>query len=162
MMPAWRPAPSLTCTASYIVTQADLDGGSVTNTATAYAYFNGSQGTSNEATATVTAEQHPALKLTKTASPTTYDAAGQTISYSYLLENSGNVTLAGPFTVSDNKATVTCPATASLAPDASLTCTASYNGDAGRPRRRLGHQHRHSRSFLRRQTCHLQPGPGYC
>ncbi len=120
------PNASLNCSASYIVTQVDLDSGSVTNTAKAYAYFKGSQGASNEATATVTAEQKPALKLTKAASPTTYDAAGQTVSYSYLLENSGNVTLAGPFTVSDNKATVTCPATANLAPNASLTCTASY------------------------------------
>ena len=32
------------------------------------------------------------------------------ISYSYLVTNSGNVSLAGPVTVADNKATVTCPA----------------------------------------------------
>ena len=56
----------------------------------------------------------------------TYNTVGQTISYSYLVTNTGNVTLSGPFTVSDNKATATCPATASLAPGASITCTASY------------------------------------
>ena len=69
---------------------------------------------------------YPHLTLVKTASPTTYTAVGAVISYSYLLTNSGNVTLVGPFTVTDDKATVTCPATATLASLASITCTASY------------------------------------
>ena len=62
----------------------------------------------------------------KTATPGTYSAVGDTISYSYLVTNAGNVTLAGPFTVSDDKATVTCPADTSLAVGASITCTATY------------------------------------
>ena len=66
------------------------------------------------------------LSLTKTASPATYSAVGAVISYSYLVTNSGDVPLDGPFTVSDNKATASCPATASLAPGALITCTASY------------------------------------
>ena len=121
------PGLSLTCHASYVVTQADLDSGSVTNKATAQAYFNDKPGTSNEATATVKAVQAPALKLTKNASPSTYDAAGQKISYSYVLENTGNVTLSGPFTVNDDKAMdESCPATASLAPKDFITCNSSY------------------------------------
>jgi hypothetical protein len=49
------------------------------------------------------------------------------ISYSYLVTNSGNVTLSGPFTVSDNRTTnESCPATATLAPGASIPCTSSY------------------------------------
>ena len=53
---------------------------------------------------------------------------GNVINYSYLVTNNGNVTLSGPFTVSDDKATdEACPATpTSLAPGASITCTASY------------------------------------
>ena len=47
------------------------------------------------------------------------------ISYSYEVTNTGNVTLAGPVTVTDDKATVTCPS-GDLAPGASVTCTASY------------------------------------
>ncbi|HET9520758.1 MAG TPA: hypothetical protein VFO73_06925, partial [Candidatus Limnocylindrales bacterium] len=70
----------------------------------------------------------PALTLDKTATPATYDSVGDVISYSYLLTNSGNVTLVAPFTITDNKATdEACPATpTSLAPGATITCTASY------------------------------------
>jgi hypothetical protein len=65
--------------------------------------------------------------LVKTASPTTYTAAGNVINYSYKLTNDGNVTLYAPFAVSDNKTTVSCPgSTSTLAPGASITCLATY------------------------------------
>ena len=117
---------SITCSATYVITQADLDTGSVTNKATGTAGFSGSTVTSNQAQATVTAVKAPALSLTKSASPITYSALNQSIQYSYVVKNTGNVTLAGPFTVADDKATVSCPATTSLAPGASITCTATY------------------------------------
>ena len=99
------PGEAITCTASYSITQADLNSGSVTNVATAHA-----GGTnSNQDTETVTAVKSPALTLVKSATPATYSAAGQTISYSYLVTNSGNVSLAGPVTVTDDKATVDLP-----------------------------------------------------
>jgi uncharacterized repeat protein (TIGR01451 family) len=67
------------------------------------------------------------LTLTKTANPLTYDQAGQTITYTYDITNTGNVVLDGPFTVSDNKEAVTCLSPpASLNPGASFTCTASH------------------------------------
>ena len=70
--------------------------------------------------------QAPGLTLAKSASPTTYTAAGDVIAYAYLLTNSGNVALSGPFTVADDKANVNCPVTASLVVGASITCSASY------------------------------------
>jgi uncharacterized repeat protein (TIGR01451 family) len=83
--------------------------------------------TSPPASATVTAQKSSALTLAKSASPTTYSAVGQVITYSYLLTNTGNVTLTGPFTITDNKAPgAACPPTLSLAPGASITCMASY------------------------------------
>ena len=61
--------------------------------------------TSPTDTETVTAVQNPKLSLVEDGDPTTYDAVGDVISYSYVITNTGNVTLSGPFTVTDDKAT---------------------------------------------------------
>ena len=63
--------------------------------------------------------QTKSVSLVKTASPLTYSAVDDVISYSYAVKNTGNVTLAGPVTVADDKATVTCPA-GGLAPGATI------------------------------------------
>ena len=122
---ALEPGGSFNCTGVYQITQADLDAGSVTNTATAFA--NGTP--SIPATKTITAIQSPALTLSKSASPTVAFAAGTHITYTYTLSNTGNVTLTSPYTVADNKiAVVNCSGAASpLAPAATTTCTASYS-----------------------------------
>ena len=124
------PGALMTCTATHTFTQAELDANGspvadsdkLANTVTA---------TSNEAPLAtddlvIPIEQVPALTLVKSATPTSYDQVGDVISYSYKITNTGNVTLPGQFTVGDNKLTVTCPATATLAPGASITCTASH------------------------------------
>ena len=121
------PAGTLTCTASYSVTQADIDAGFVTNIASAHGFFGAAAVDSATDTVTVTATQSPALTIDKSTTTTTFAAPGDLISYSYLVTNSGNVTLSGPFTVSDDTTTVACPADASLAPAGTLTCTASYS-----------------------------------
>ncbi len=82
----------------------------------------------------MTANQSPALTLVKTADPLTYSAVDEVIGYSYLVTNSGNVSLAGPVTVADDKATdESCPDVSTvgngdgfLDPGESVTCTASY------------------------------------
>src|SRR6185503_8162314 len=122
------PNGTITCTASYNVTQADLDAGSITNVATGHAKFGQTTIDSNQDQVTVTAVQTKTLSLKKSANVSTYSTLGQTINYSYLLKNTGNVTLSAPFTVNDNKVTVTCPASpTSIAPNGTITCAASYN-----------------------------------
>ena len=104
--------------------------GSVVNTATVAdpAGLTDPDPANNSATDsdTVNPAPGPALSLAKSANPTTYSAAGDHIAYTYLLTNIGNVALSGPFTVADDKTSVSCPVTASLAVGASITCTASY------------------------------------
>ena len=75
----------------------------------------------------------PGLSLTKTANPTTYTSAGQTIVYTYVLTNIGNVPLTGPFTVTDDKlGTLTCGSgTTTVVPLATFTCTKNYITQAG-------------------------------
>ena len=116
------PGASVTCTATYTITQADLDAGSVTNTATAT--VDGID--SNEDTRDRDATQTPDLALEKTVTPETYDAVGDELTYSYVVTNTGNVTLTGPVTVVDDKATVTARRRSSLAPARPSTCTATY------------------------------------
>ncbi|HVN15352.1 MAG TPA: sortase, partial [Anaerolineales bacterium] len=122
------PTESFTCAAAHTITQADLDAGSITNNVSATAKdADGDTVTSNTATKIVTATQSPSLNLTKSVtSGNPYDTVGGSVGYSYVVKNDGNVTLTSPFAVSDNKVTVTCPPTASLAPNATITCTAAY------------------------------------
>ena len=126
------PTETMTCSATHTFSQAELDAngspvagsGALTNTVTAG---------SNEAppasdNLSIPILQGPALSVDKSASPTTYDHAGEVITYTYVITNSGNVTLAQPFTITDDKlGTITCPATpATLAPTETITCTKTY------------------------------------
>jgi len=123
------PGGTITCAATHVVTQADLDAGSVANVATASGTPpTGPTTTGTSNTVTIPAVQSPDLTLAKSASPTTFSAAGTTIGYSYLVTNTGNVTLS-TIGITDPHSGLTdlsCPA-ASLAPTAAETCTASYS-----------------------------------
>jgi len=71
----------------------------------------------------------PLLMLVKTAAGEAPVGAGDAISYSFLVWNRGNVTLSR-VSVADPKAgAVSCPGTV-LAPEGSMTCTASYEASA--------------------------------
>ena len=126
------PGASTTCTASYVTTQADIDNGSVTDTATATGdATDGSDVSSPLSSASVSVTQSPGLTVVKTASPATVSTAGQSITYSYAVTNTGNVTVTG-IGVSDTQAApagatspVSCPST-SLAAGALMRCTATY------------------------------------
>ena len=120
------PTASINCSASYLSTQNDLDAGSVSITATGRAFYGGNAITSNQATSSIPAIQNSGLTLDKSSSTASYVLAGDLINYTYNLKNTGNVTLSEPFTVSDDKTPVVCPSTASLAPNTSINCTATY------------------------------------
>ena len=69
----------------------------------------------------------PALTMVKSAMESSYNAAGQTINYNYLVTNTGNVTLSGVGVVDVHTGLIglSCPDT-TLAPSASETCSATY------------------------------------
>jgi LPXTG-site transpeptidase (sortase) family protein len=118
------PGASMTCPASHVVTQADVDAGSYVNTATG----DTDQTTPSTSTVTVTFPQNPAHTTSKTETSTGPYAVGDTITYNIVVTNTGNVTLTG-VTASDSSAVLgTCtPAQpATLTPGASMTCPASH------------------------------------
>jgi uncharacterized repeat protein (TIGR01451 family) len=118
------PNATLTCTANYPTTLADMNAGSVVNTANAS--IGSTVAPSDQVT--IPAVQLPALLIDKTSPTSNYSSVGSVLSYSYLVRNTGNVTLTNAITVSDNKTSVTCPALpgGGLIPNATITCTASY------------------------------------
>lgn len=122
-----------TCTAEYTVTQADMDKGRIDNSATASGLRPGATEpvVSEPSAAVVIADADAAITVTKSARPTTVAAPGEEVTYTFLVENTGNVTLTG-VGVDDTLAppagpalSVTCPKT-TLAPDETMTCTAAY------------------------------------
>jgi uncharacterized repeat protein (TIGR01451 family) len=119
------PGATITCTGTYAVTQQDLNAGSVTNIATAEAYFVAKPITSNEASATVLTTP---LLLTITPAPTIVNAMGQTVNYTYTLKNVGNTTLSSPYAISDDKYSgITCTQSpATLNPGATTTCSVAH------------------------------------
>lgn len=118
-----EPGATVTCTATYTISQQDLDTGSVTNHATASA----DGVTSPEDTATVTGSQGPAMVLVKHADRASYGEVGEVISYTYVVTNTGNVTLPGPFSIDDDRTDDTsCPQIEQLVPGEQIVCEATY------------------------------------
>src|ERR1035437_6295132 len=68
----------------------------------------------------------PALNIIKIANLTSYDHVDQIIGYNYMINNTGNVNLTAPFTVTDNLTTVGYTAPTELQPGQNFTGTATY------------------------------------
>ena len=136
--PSLAPGAQMICTAPYTITQDDVDDHSLAdplvNEAVASATAsNGEEVESETASAQLPAVQTPGISLVKTAQEGIFDQPGQTVTYEFLITNTGNVTLteAGvdelAFTGSGAMSEITCPpAVDSLAPGAQVTCTATY------------------------------------
>ena len=91
---ALAPGQEATFTGTYVVTQADINHGSIVDHATAQGTppaGGTTSATSN--TVTVTATQSPSLTIAKSATPATVTAAGQPVNYTFTVVNNGNVTL---------------------------------------------------------------------
>ncbi|MCB8925923.1 MAG: DUF11 domain-containing protein [Ardenticatenaceae bacterium] len=123
---------TLTCTATYIVMQADVDAGAVNNTATADSDQTGPD-TDSE---TVSVPQNPALVLDKALfGYADEDGSGtvtlnDVLTYTFTTTNTGNVTLTGVTIVDPlpGLSALSCdqPQPATLAVGGTLTCSATY------------------------------------
>jgi large repetitive protein len=123
---------STTFTASYSLTQADIDAGTFANTASATGTPSVGPPVTVPGSATTPLGPLPALTLVKTGTPdftvvapATIANVGDQITYTIDVTNTGNVTLAN-VTVSDPVATVTGGAIGDLAPGATVQVAASY------------------------------------
>ena len=138
------PGQSVVATASYTLTQADVDAGAVDNTATVFGTPPNAYDPENpdgegipqepvtdEDSATIPLPPAPAIELVKTGSATGKALAGDRIEYTFVATNTGNVTLSG-VVISDPLAglsvlTYQWPGeTGVLAPGQSVKATASY------------------------------------
>lgn len=122
------PGATMTCTGSYIVTQADVDAAVVDNTAFTKGTPPKGADVTDTDSQTVPADTRPAIDIVKRADPQTYTEVGQIINYTLVATNTGNVTLRD-VVVSDPKlVNLTCnPAIpAVLRPAEKTTCTGQY------------------------------------
>ena len=139
------PGAQMVCTATYVVQQADVDAGSMENTATATGTPpSGTPVTSDPSTTRTPSVPEPSVSIVKTADKRTL-VAGETVTYSFRVTNTGNVTLTnasvveGTFSGAGALSAVDCPADRTLSPNEFMECTATYvvqqaDVDAGRIR----------------------------
>jgi uncharacterized repeat protein (TIGR01451 family) len=127
------PSAQVTCTATYVLTQADIDAGQVTNDATATGTtLQGTAIDSNISEVTIPATQTPADILVKTVDSPMATTVGQTLTYTFTFTNIGNVTLTdvaiqeGVFSGTGSLSAIVCPPASSVLPGEVVTCTATY------------------------------------
>ncbi|MEV0212065.1 hypothetical protein [Micromonospora sp. NPDC050695] len=130
------PGAQTECTATYTVTQADLDFGSVTDTATAQGTPPGGRPPVQSPPSTLiirTGAVFPAIALVKSSTTAAISSVGQQVPYRFLVANTGGVTLnnvtvidvQSPPSSNANLGPITCAAT-TLAPGETTVCTATY------------------------------------
>ena len=129
----------MTCTGTYVITQADIERGSLTNDArvegmfkvdsgqsagccggTTYDYYN----VSAEDSYTVSGPMY-SIRLLKDAERATFLWADEEIAYSYFVRNTGTGPLEGPITIRDDMVYVACP-DGGLEPGETMECSGTY------------------------------------
>jgi uncharacterized repeat protein (TIGR01451 family) len=134
------PTQTKTCApAAYTVTDQDYAAGSIVNKAKVTAMLAGVPWNSAEVSKTVITYAGARLGLVKTgvnpafplANPTYFTGAGQTLTYTFTLVNTGGVELSAPYTVTDpivfGATPSTCPGAAGTIPiGGSTSCSGTY------------------------------------
>lgn len=135
-------SPRTTCTGSYVVSQANINAGSVLTNIVTVAF---TQTPAQTAVANTNVVRSPSFSITKSASLGTVNAAGQTIRYSIIVTNRGNTDLTNfalsDFLIETSNRDLSCSPVApgqTLGVGLSTTCTGSYtvtqaNINAGTP-----------------------------
>ncbi|MDO6590181.1 MULTISPECIES: DUF7507 domain-containing protein [Rhodobacterales] len=130
-----------TYSASYVLTQDDIDAGGITNTATATGTppiglpvtdVSDDDGAGADPTVLDIAPV-PTILLDKRLADgfgPSFDADEEVLTFEFEITNTGNITLSPPYDIADplitdQGGTITCPAT-DIAPDASIICTGDY------------------------------------
>jgi uncharacterized repeat protein (TIGR01451 family) len=88
-----QPGQSVTATASYRLSQADVDSGAVVNSATGSATPPTGAAVTSTAPATVPLASGPALSVTKTGTVSGNGSVGDTVTFAFVVRNTGNVTV---------------------------------------------------------------------
>ena len=117
------PAETTTCSATHSVTQGELDAGAdIVNNVDA----GSDQGATASDSLSLPVSQSPALTVEKSSTTSSITATGA-VDYSYLITNTGNVTLTGIALVDDNTAAAPVCLVTTLAPAGTTTCSASHS-----------------------------------
>ena len=132
----------MTCSGVYQITTRDMETGIVENQATASGYYEEetndgeccSCGTQTDYIDVSASDSFTLIRgdvpaafiiLTITAEPNTFKWPGETITYTYTVENTGNTYIEGPVRVTDDLLNVYCPL-GGLEPGQRMVCTADY------------------------------------
>ena len=91
-----EPGESITCAAQYVLDQADIDAGEVVNTALVESQDPSGAPINADDEERTGLTQRTSVALTKTASPEIVPDADTDLIYSFLLDNTGNVSLTSP------------------------------------------------------------------
>ncbi len=121
------PGASANCTATYTVTQADVDRGFIPNEATATGTDTAGQPAGDTAASTLNATRTPGITIEKTADVTSFATPGVVVNFTKTITNTGNVTLTG-LTITDPLVGLTqlgCDDT-TLAPGQVTICRGRY------------------------------------
>ena len=120
------PGQTLTCAAMHVVSQSDLDHGGISNTASVTGVApTGSAVFASSQTIVIPATRITDLKMEKSTTATAFKKVGDTLIYTIVATNLGNVSLMN-VAISDPNAVLSGCAPTNLVPGQAMTCSAAH------------------------------------